>query len=183
MSTSRVEDIINDPQAVENFNLADAMYRQEYLQTFVYGNGVSPRDFSDEGKIEFIKTNVLALTDELHEALNEVGWKPWASSRHINRDAFKGELVDALHFFMNLCIAAGIDAPELLEGYVSKSAKNVKRQKDGYDGVSEKCPGCKRALDDDAVTCAKVKKMVGRQLYYTFWCDQTKAFTGDMVLA
>jgi dimeric dUTPase (all-alpha-NTP-PPase superfamily) len=126
---------------------------QEALQSDTYGDGLSPRNFTNEGKIAFIQTNILALTDELHEALAEVGWKPWASSRHINEDAFKGELVDAFHFFMNLCITVGLDPQELYVRYIKKRAKNIARQEEGYDGVSTKCPQCKKALDDDAVNC------------------------------
>lgn len=136
----------------DTFELRDAVAAQDALQIKAYG-GVSPTDLDPEAKIEFIRWNMLALEDELHEALGEVGWKPWATSRHINTEAFKGELVDALHFFMNLLLVADITADELLEAYQKKREKNIKRQEAGYDGVTEKCPHCKRALDDDAVEC------------------------------
>lgn len=134
-------------------SLRHMMALQEYLQTYTYGNGEKPQYYSQEGKIEFIKTNHMALIDEMHEALAEVGWKPWASSRHINREAFKGEMVDVLHFFMNLLIVNGITPEELYLGYISKRGINVARQAEGYDGVSTKCKGCGRALDDKAVNC------------------------------
>lgn len=147
--------MIEDPNVsypVQTFE--QAVDRQDYLQSFVFNkDGISPANFSDEGKIRFIKDNILALEDELHELLGEIGWKPWASSRHINRDAYVGELVDAFHFFMNLMIVTNISVDELLKRYEAKSLKNVKRQEDGYDGVTGKCPICKRALDDDAVMC------------------------------
>lgn len=133
--------------------LGEMFERQDELQSGTYADGTSPRDFSQEGKIAFIQTNILALTDELHEALAEVGWKPWATSKHINVDAFKSELIDAWHFFMNLCIVVDMTPDELYEMYIAKREKNIKRQTDGYDGVSTKCPGCNRALDDDAVQC------------------------------
>lgn len=106
-------------------------------------------------RINYFKENVLALTDELHEAMGEIGWKSWAKSNHFNEDKVKGELVDAFHFFMNLCLAAGMTPDELFKRYRAKRAINVQRQADGYDGVSTKCPRCKRALDDIAVTCGK----------------------------
>jgi hypothetical protein len=130
------------------------MFRlQEELQSSTYNDGLSPAVFTQSGKIEFIKTNVIAITDEIHEALGEVGWKPWATSNHINEAAYKAELVDAWHFFMNLCIVVGMTPDELFEGYLTKRQKNIKRQQDGYDGVSTKCGVCGRALDDDAVQC------------------------------
>lgn len=110
-------------------------------------------EMTTEERIEFITWNVLALTDELHEALAETGWKPWATSRHINEDAFKSELIDAFHFMGNLFLAAGMSADEVMRRYRQKRALNAKRQTDGYDGVTTKCPVCKRALDDPAVSC------------------------------
>lgn len=132
--------------------LGDALRLQDELQQKSYGYTIS--EMSDKNRIEFIRWNVLALEDELHEALGETGWKPWQTSKHINREAFKGELVDALHFFLNLMLAGDITAEELLAGYLDKREKNAKRQEDGYDGVSTKCPKCKRALDDNAVLCS-----------------------------
>lgn len=131
----------------------EAFAHQIRMQVEVYGNGTPLEEYDDDRRAEFVKNNVLAALDELHEALGEVGWKPWASSRHLNRDAFKGELVDVLHFFFNLMGIAGITPEELLEGYEKKAAKNRSRQEVGYDGVTEKCPHCRRALDDDAVEC------------------------------
>lgn len=106
-----------------------------------------------EARIQNIKNNVLALTDELHEALNEVGWKPWATSRHVNERAFQGEIVDALHFLINLYLLGGGTPDTLYDQYREKNDKNRKRQQAGYDGIKDKCPGCKRALDDVGVAC------------------------------
>lgn len=126
--------------------------QQEALQRDSYGK--SPREIeTDEERIKFIKDMIMAAEDELHEALNEVGWKPWATSRHINVEAFKGELVDAFHFFMNLCMVVDMGPVELYERYLEKRQRNAQRQLDGYDGVASKCPVCKRALDDPGVSC------------------------------
>lgn len=102
---------------------------------------------------EYLSEMILALEDELHEAMKEFSWKSWASAQYFNRDTFVGELVDAWHFLMNLLIAADVSAEELYTRYVTKNMLNAKRQREGYDGVSSKCPVCKRALDDDAVEC------------------------------
>jgi len=119
---------------------------QNYLQVEAYGNDF--RNMAEALKPKYIADMVLACTDELHEALNEVGWKPWASSRHVNAEAFKGELIDALHFLVNLFLLAGMDSREVLRLYLEKNRRNLERQKAGYDGVAEKCPTCKRAIDD-----------------------------------
>jgi hypothetical protein len=147
------------------YEFRDALAAQIALQKKSYKKDITKLD--PEERAEFIRWNVLALENELHEALGETGWKPWATSRHLNRDAFKGELVDAFHFFMNLMALGEITADELLEDYQVKRQKNAKRQEDGYDGVSTKCPSCKRALDDVAVTCGVYADEDGD----FFWCD------------
>ena len=105
------------------------------------------------------KDMVLALQDELHEALGEIGWKPWANSRHFNTEAVQGELVDAWCFLMSLMLLAGLDAPTLYRKYQAKMAVNHKRQDDGYDAVAGKCPRCRRAYDDSAVLCSPVDEL------------------------
>lgn len=101
-----------------------------------------------------IKEHILALLDEAHELLNEVGWKPWATSRHVNLEAARGEWIDAWHFMMNLAILLDMDEAMIEQMYFAKRAKNVQRQEDSYDGVALKCPKCKRAIDDPATKCS-----------------------------
>lgn len=101
----------------------------------------------DEKLIEFIRWNTLAAEDELHEALNEVSWKPWASAQFINREEFIGELVDALHFIGNMLAGVGCSDEELSEAYEEKMARNRARMTEGYTGL-EKCSICKRSKDD-----------------------------------
>lgn len=135
--------------------LGDMFAKQVALQKEAYGidleklaSGMLPHAL-----VNAVKDNMLAIADELHEALGEVGWKPWASKRYMNRDAYLGELVDVMHFFINLYALGGGTAEDLHARYLRKNAKNLARQEAGYDGVKGKCPGCKRALDDEAVTC------------------------------
>lgn len=114
-----------------------------------------PLLLTDEQRVEFIRWNVLALEDELHEMLDEVGWKPWASSRHVNEDAAMKELVDAFHFFMNLMMAVaprGTVPEEIARDFVlayhAKRERNAERQVEGYDGINGKCPSCHRDLKE-----------------------------------
>jgi hypothetical protein len=115
-------------------------------------DGSFPHEFSEEDKITYIKDMVLACTDELHEALAEVGWKPWASSRHITREAYVGELVDAWQFLMNLFLVANVTPEELAARLQMKHLINRQRIENGYTGTN-KCPTCKRALDDVTTNC------------------------------
>lgn len=129
----------------------DALNAQLELQVKSFKQ--DPRFLNDADRVAWIRWNILALEDELHEALAETGWKPWASSQHLNRDAFVGELVDAFHFLMNLMLVANCTAEEFLARYEEKRGINAARQAEGYDGTTSKCGQCKRALDDPSVTC------------------------------
>lgn len=128
-----------------------ALEAQHLMQVKSFGQ--DPKTLSDPEKLEWIRWNMLALMDELHEALAETGWKPWAKSKHIERNAYVSELVDAFHFLMNLMLVVDCSADEFLAKYFEKRDVNVARQAEGYDGVTGKCQKCKRALDDAAVAC------------------------------
>lgn len=134
--------------------LQQILNRQRELQKKYYGVDVAT--LTDEQRAEYIRSMALALADELHEALNETGWKPWATSRHINREAYLGELIDVLHFWANLVLVVNTNEEELTAMYFAKADKNAKRQLAGYDGVQGKCTTCGRAFDDAAVLCTPV---------------------------
>mgnify|MGYP006053891801 CR=1 FL=1 len=116
--------------------------------------GGDPRDLEGDQLADFLRWNAFALTDEIHEAMAEVGWKPWATSRHVNRGAFMKEMVDAWHFFMNMLLAANPGRSpedimtEFFERYSEKNAVNAQRQVEGYDGVSTKCSHCHREISE-----------------------------------
>ena len=153
--------------------LAFLLRKQYDLQTEAYGMDLA--SFEPERRVQFIKDMVLAATDELHEALNETSWKPWSSTfGEVNEDAYFGELIDLVHFVMNLLLVAYPSlSPEGLAAaielrYLEKRKINVRRQEDGYDGKTSKCPNCRRALDDKAVFCRRVTtdEFEGEHRYY-----------------
>ena len=133
--------------------------------------GGDPRELTGDAMADFMRWNAYALEDELHEATTEVGWKPWATSRHINREAFMKEMVDAFHFFMNMLLCANPGtfpediAKEFFQLYRAKNAVNAQRQADGYDGVSTKCPNCKRELSE-VDQLGRVSHAIGNNVYH-----------------
>lgn len=160
---------------------------QEALQVKAYDG--SPRELLDDRSpnedvpkgVEFITWNVLALEDELHELLGETSWKPWAKGDFVDIPAAKSELIDALHFLLNLMVVLDMTASEVIYLYEQKRLKNIKRQEDGYDGVSTKCPGCGRALDDTAVACRRGGAVVDGKLVEGVYCTYglVKGFYSD----
>jgi dimeric dUTPase (all-alpha-NTP-PPase superfamily) len=161
--TGHVVEVTLDPR------LTHMLEMQRTLQRMYDKNGLTPIELEGEDRMSYIRTQAYSLCDEIHEATNETGWKPWATSNHVNDDAFKSELVDAWHFFMNLMLVVDMTAEELYQGYVKKNAKNIQRQAEGYDGVTTKCPGCKRAYDDTAVQCKPSSELPPGVLA---WCSK-----------
>jgi len=145
-------------------DLKRMLITQHTLQREAFKN--DPTLMTTEEAIEFIHWNVTALVDELHEMLGEIGWKPWASSKHIHGPRAAKEMIDAWHFFMNIMLALGpfisqdmmtgqkfpANVSELADwwemAYNAKKRVNEERQAQGYDGVSTKCPGCKREMSE-----------------------------------
>lgn len=133
--------------------LNEIFERQLELQTKSFG--VDPVRLDQQSKLDYIRDMTLACEDELHEALNECAWKPWQTADHIDSEAMGAELVDALHFLVNLFLAIGWSADDVIQAYHAKAARNAERQAAGYTGT-EKCRECNRALDDPHVLCTKV---------------------------
>lgn len=118
----------------------------------------NPQQLVGDDMADFMRWNAFAVEDELHEAMQEVGWKPWATNRSISEEAFLREMVDAFHFFMNMLLCALPDSPEVIadkftKAYLTKNAINAQRQQEGYDGVSMKCPICHRELIGKPAMC------------------------------
>ena len=85
----------------------------------------------------WLQKEALALMVELGEAVEEARFKWWKNAEAIDKDKLHEELVDVLHFFVSMCIDAGMDAESLYQGYKAKNQENFKRQqglsaKSGY---------------------------------------------------
>lgn len=71
--------------------------------------------------------------EELMEAMNCLKNKQWKQSEvETDRVHFYEELADALHFFIELCITAGMDAEDLALMYLKKANVNAFRQRSAY---------------------------------------------------
>ena len=87
---------------------------------------------------EWIQKETLAIISELGELLDEVRFKWWKNAQPIDETKVKEELVDVLHFFVGMCLNAGLTADELFKMYLDKNEENFKRQfgtslKEGYE--------------------------------------------------
>lgn len=76
----------------------------------------------------WIQKEVLAIISELGEILDEVNFKWWKDTQEIDHERLKEEIVDVLHFFVSMCLKAGIGPDELYQAYVRKNEENFARQ-------------------------------------------------------
>ena len=88
---------------------------------------------------EWLQRQTLALLSEMAELLNEVNFKWWKNPRPVNDDNVRDELVDMLHFFLSMCLSAGLTPDELFERYLRKNKINFDRQR-GLAGEGYQSP-------------------------------------------
>src|SRR5690625_1271548 len=74
----------------------------------------------------YLREVILCATDELHEVLAEVHWKPWKQSRGIKDvAAYREEVADVMHFILDLYLAAGLTGEDIYQDYVAKHKINI----------------------------------------------------------
>lgn len=92
----------------------------------LWGRNVDPKD--PEAVSKYIREVVLCATDELHEVLGEVNWKPWKDKRGIKDIAnYREEMADVLHFILDLYLAGGLTGRDIIVDYLSKHYENIRR--------------------------------------------------------
>lgn len=88
----------------------------------------------DYSREVWIQKEILAIISELSEVLDEVNFKWWKDPQPLDGNRLKEEIVDVLHFFVSMCLKAGIGPEELHQAYLLKNQENFARQR----GQSEK---------------------------------------------
>jgi len=81
-----------------------------------------------------------ALQDETRELGEELPWK-WWSKDELKMEDIRMEIIDQLHFWLSLAMAAGLDADGVLKLYLEKNRLNIERQKRGYSAAQKKIDG------------------------------------------
>lgn len=94
-----------------------------------------PTDLTSKKGQQFLKDIRNHLMEELFEAGQHL--KNAKSHRatdipEVDREAYKEELADALHLYLELVIASGIELDELVEAYMKKGEINFDRINHGY---------------------------------------------------
>ena len=115
---------------------------QDRLQTIFTWQEKFNRMVRDERQLDWdqstwIQKMGLALMVELGEVMEEARYKWWKNPKPLDAVKLHEELVDVFHFFVSMCLDAGLDAEGLYQGYLAKNRENFARQaglsdRDGY---------------------------------------------------
>jgi hypothetical protein len=133
---NKCANLLKDFSTIEN-PLKEIFERQEQFQISL-GRHVSE---NPEDAIASLKENWLYLTLEFAELMDRLPYKHW--KKYTNEDYDKAaskenllecqfELIDMSHFFINMCLAMGINWELFRDLYLSKNKENFDRQKKGY---------------------------------------------------
>lgn len=84
---------------------------------------------SSEERVSELCTAIVHEAVELQRTTN---WKWWKSPVDFDRERAKEELVDVLHFVVQVALELELTPDDLLREYRRKNAINRKRQESGY---------------------------------------------------
>lgn len=117
----------------------DAMWSQQSgfmrLLTEKRGFPEFPLDLSTKENQQFLKKIMHECMGELFEAnqhLKNSKAHRATNVPDIERSEYVEELVDALHYFFEICIFSGVSSEEIFDAYIAKGIKNENRIRDGY---------------------------------------------------
>ncbi len=114
------------------------------LQKILNNNISEKRNLEDLKGENWLAKFALAMYVEMGEMLQETNYKWWKNDKEIDTEALKEEIVDIFHFFVCICLSAGMNADELFKRYTNKNNENILRQegksfKKGYDISEVEC--------------------------------------------
>jgi len=117
--------------------LAHIVLKQKLFQSNMIKNNTNYA-MMDGLPYKQIQTNTLALMMEVAEIMDRLPWKAW---KHYTDDEkidvyqdlnIAEEVIDCLHFVINIWLALGFDADDLYVMFAVKHARNIERQQEGY---------------------------------------------------
>jgi len=94
-----------------------------------------PLDLSEKASQIYLKTLAHECMHELFEAnylLKNSKAHRTTNVGEFDREAYKEELCDALHYFFGILNYSGISSQELFDAYMKKGEVNIQRIKSGY---------------------------------------------------
>ena len=154
---SRYFDVLKNQQDPMQIMLDMQRSLQTRLALDKPGTNMHPDELAQAGDIvDWLRNQKDYIDDEFRELLTSLGgmsngekaacsvWKPWKSDFVAKQETYikdmsdkdqleiKFEMIDILHFMLNMFIALGMDSEEIFKLYFLKNAENFARQDNGY---------------------------------------------------
>lgn len=113
--------------------LSQIVEKQKEFQEFLKVKlPVFTPDVYTEENIKNLTYQILAMFDEVSEALACIPWKPWKKNQRFDVCSFREELMDILHFLVNCCLYVGMSSEDIFNEFMRKNKINWERQRNGY---------------------------------------------------
>ena len=116
----------------------DKIFQKQYKLQKALGNTIKINK-NKKLKQQYINQMILAVIEESIEILRESPYKNpkyvpfgWKKGQIGNNNNFKKEIIDLMHFLVNLCIVSGMNSKEFYNLYINKNKENHKRKKENY---------------------------------------------------
>lgn len=98
-------------------------------------NIAEPEKMTEAERVRWAKDYLLCIMVEAAEALDWLPWKWWKTPKPLTRTQRHEclvELVDILHFWINVCLLLEAQPEELRDLFFRKQMENRARQRRGY---------------------------------------------------
>ncbi|MBC8493090.1 MAG: dUTP diphosphatase [Chloroflexi bacterium] len=92
------------------------------------------KDVREDPRVEWTEDFIDCISQELAELRDWLPWKHWRryGSFQLNEEEIKYELIDILHFLLDLFLVWGMTPEEVMRMYIAKMQQNIERQESGY---------------------------------------------------
>lgn len=121
-----------------NIDMLTEMYNKQFNLQKKLGT-IDKFNESQAMKQQFINQMILALHEEAVEIMRETAYKNpdyvpfgWKKHQEFNNEKFQEEIIDIIHFVLNLAIVSGMSPNEIFNKYMEKNKENANRKENNY---------------------------------------------------
>lgn len=109
--------------------MLNAIFKKQAELMDLYGT----RPSTEGERTDVSRIMALALNVETAEFMQELNWKPWKlTKRCVHQERVHEELIDCLHFLVELMLLWGLTPEKTHELYMKKAQVNCERQLNKY---------------------------------------------------
>ena len=91
---------------------------------------------SERARLKYVDYILTCMSQEIAELRDYLPWKTWKDNSKYSYKAvekeIKYEVIDILHFWLDLCLLLGMNGGDIVKYYFAKCWQNHQRQKKGY---------------------------------------------------